>query len=109
MHVSAGQEVHHIGGIAQRDPVELHVLAGGEVGIALREAGGFDGVRVVLDQALGVELVLRVLGGLEQGGIGLVVLAGNGGQGAQLFARELTIRHGDSEHGGVALNVPAVL
>ena len=31
MHVHIGQQVHHVGGFFERDPVELQVLAGGEV------------------------------------------------------------------------------
>jgi len=34
VHVDLGQQVHHVGGLDQRDPVVLHVLARGEVGIA---------------------------------------------------------------------------
>ena len=34
MHVDVGQQVHHVGALCQRNPVELHVLARGEVGVA---------------------------------------------------------------------------
>ena len=65
VHVDTGQEVHHVGCVTQGDPVVLHVLTGGEVGIALGETRGFHGLGVMLDQALRVNLVLRVLGRLE--------------------------------------------
>ena len=38
MHVDAGQQVHHVGRLVQWNPVVLHVLARGEVGIALGQA-----------------------------------------------------------------------
>ena len=40
---------------------------------------------------------------------GLVKLAGNAGQHPDLCAREHAIRHRHPKHGGVALDVPAVL
>jgi hypothetical protein len=39
VHVHAGQQVHHVGALVQRDPVELHVGAGGEVAVAGLEPG----------------------------------------------------------------------
>ena len=48
MHVHGGQEVHHIGRLIQWNPVELHVLTGGEVTVAFDEARGFSGQQVLL-------------------------------------------------------------
>ena len=97
--VDAGQELHHVGAFLQRNPVELHVLAGGEVGV----------VRGQLRGSNVTNLVLRGLRLSQQFGRGRVIVAGDGGQHAQLRAVEFTVRHGHTQHGRVALDVPAVL
>ena len=99
MQVDAGQQVHDIGAFVQRDPVELHVLPGGEVGIAPGQRRRGDAANFVL---CGLCLV-------KQGLVGLVVVARNLGQDTDLVCRDLAIRHSHPQHGGVALNIPAVL
>ena len=103
MQVDAGQQLHHIGAVLQLDPVELHVLAGGEVTVLRGQA------RRGLAARLRVDLVLGFLGLGQQGGGWFVVIAGDGGQHTQLRAIELTIRHRDPQHGRVALDIPTVL
>ena len=98
MHVDSGQEVHHIGRLVQRNPVELDVLTGCEMAIALNQARGLAGQHILLGLRFG-----------EEFGIGLVVLFGNLSQDAQLLTGDFAIGHSHAQHWGVALNVPAVL
>ena len=98
VHVHGGQQVHHIGRLVERDPVELHVLAGGEVAVVGGQLGGQAGN--------------FVLGGLcfgQQGGVGRVVVAGDLGQHLDLGGVDLAVGHGHAQHGCVALHIPAVL
>jgi hypothetical protein len=55
------QQIHHIGGLAQRNPVELHIGAGGEVGAVLGQIGR-------------AQLALAFQSLFEDFGLGLVVL-----------------------------------
>jgi hypothetical protein len=96
VHVDRSQQVHHVGALGQRNPVVLDVLARREV-------------RVVRRAACAAQQALRLDGLAVDLGLGLVVLAGDAGQHAQLAARELAIGHGHAQHGRVALHVPAVL
>ena len=96
--VHAGQEVHHVGRFGQGNPVELHVLAGGEVTVVGGQLGG---------QARNFVLCGLRLG--QQGGVRRVVVAGDLGQHLELGCRDFAIRHGHAQHGRVALHVPAVL
>jgi len=73
VHLHGGQFGENIRDVFQRWPVELHVLAGGNVGVAL------------------------------------VVVAGDLGQGANLFGVQLAVRHGDAQHRRETLDVEAVL
>ena len=57
----------------------------------------------------GLQFVLRGLGMGQQLGCGLVVVTGDAGQHAQLRAADFAVGHGNAGHGGVALDVPAVL
>jgi hypothetical protein len=84
MHVDAGEQVHHVGRVFDGDPVELAVLPRREVAEAA--AAAFVGATLAA-----------------------VELAGDAGQGTQLLRAQLAIRHGDAQHGRVALYVPAVL
>ena len=54
-------------------------------------------------------LALLALGLGQQFGIGLVKLTGDAGQHPHLGRRQLAIRHGHTQHGGVALYIPPVL
>ena len=94
--VGGGQQVHHIGSFAQWNPVELHIGARGEVGAVRGQKGG-------------AQLALAVHGGLEDFGLGLVVLTRYLGQYADLLAVDFTVGNGHAQHGRVALHVPAVL
>ncbi len=96
VHVHGGQQVHHVGAFGQGNPVELHVLAGGEVAVAHGQVGG-------APSGLGADGLVKHLFA------GVVVFAGNAGQHAQLGAGELAVRHCYTQHGCVALDVPAVL
>ena len=106
VHVHAGQQVHHVGSQVQWNPVELHVLARGEVGIAGGQAAGYGFAVTQLDAA---QLVLCFHRTLEYLVAGLVVLPGNTCQYAYLAAGQLAVRHRHTQHGRVALDVPAVL
>ena len=109
VHVNACQEVHHIRTVAQFDPVELNVLARGEVRVAFgqrRRGHGFD---AGLGRVQGVDGVLSVLRLGEQGLIWQVVFAGNFCKHAHLPGGELTIGNRHTQHGRVALDVPAIL
>ena len=97
VHVHRGQQIHHLGTACQRNPIELDVLPGGEVGGA-RDQARCRANRVLLALGLG-----------QQGGVGLVKLTGDAGQDPKLCRRHLTIRHGHAQHGCVALHIPAVL
>ena len=57
----------------------------------------------------GLQCVLRALRLAQQRGLGLVEFARQTRQHAQLGAADLAVGHGDAQHGGVALHVPAVL
>ena len=83
VHVGVGEHVHDVGGVAQRDPVELAVLARREVAEAA---------------APGVGPVVAA-----------VELARDAREGAQLLRAQLAVGHGDAQHRRVALHVPAVL
>ena len=83
VHVDLGQQVHRVGGLRQRNPVELDVLARREVA----EAAAF----------------------VRRAGVLQVVLARDAGELAQLARGQLAVRHGHAQHRGVALHVPAVL
>jgi hypothetical protein len=83
VHVDVGQDVHHVGRFTQRDPVELQVLPRREVAKT------------------------TALVGLA--GILMVMLARDAGQCAELWARQLAIRHRHAQHRRMALHVPAVL
>ena len=96
VHVDRGQQVHDIGALVERNPVELHVLTGGEVAITHR-------------QVRRAQFGLGFAGVLVDGCAGLVVLAGNLRQYPQLPAGQFAVRHGHTQHGRVALDVPAVL
>ncbi|MOA26161.1 hypothetical protein D3C78_1469350 [compost metagenome] len=96
MHVDAGQQVHHVGRLGQRNPVELHIGARGEVG-------------AVLGQERGAQQALAFHRGLEDFGLGLVIFTGNACQHADLRAGNLAIGHGHAQHGRVTLYIPAVL
>ena len=105
VHAHAGQQVHGVGGAGQRNPVELDVGAGGEVTVAVlqrrrdeRQAG-----------LRGLQCVLRALRLAQQRGLGLVEFARQTRQHAQLGAADLAVGHGNAQHRGVALHVPAVL
>ena len=106
MHVDAGQQVHHVGGLVEWNPVVLHVLACGEVRIALGQAAVY---RRAFGDWHGTELVLRGLCAFDQRCVRLVVVAGDGGEHAQLRARQLAVRYRHAQHRRVALHVPAVL
>ena len=84
VHVGVGEQVHHVGGVGQGDPVELAVLARREVAEAA--AAAFVGAAVAA-----------------------VELARDAGQRAQLLRAQLAVGHGDAQHRRVALHVPAVL
>ncbi|EGD03998.1 acetate permease, partial [Burkholderia sp. TJI49] len=96
VHVDGREQVHHVGRLRERYPVELHVGARREVRVAGR-------------QAQRAEPRLRIAGGAIGGVVGHVVVARDAGQHAQLRARQRAIRHGDAQHRRVALHVPAVL
>ena len=96
VHIDRGQQVHHIGTVGERNPVELQVLARREVAIAGGERGGAE--RRLFFLGAVVNLLAR-----------LVVVARYFGQHAQLGAGELAIGHGHAQHGCVTLHVPAVL
>ena len=99
VHVHACQQVHHIGAFVQRNPVVLQVLTGGEMGVVFRQSrcgNAADGV-------------LRGLGAFEQTGLGRVVVACNGGQHTQLRTAEFAVGHSHTQHGCIALHIPAVL
>jgi hypothetical protein len=81
--VDLGQLVHHVGGLGQRDPVELQVLPRAEMAEA------------------------AALGG--QPGVAVVMLARDAGQHAQLARGQFAIGHGHAQHRRVSLQVPAVL
>ena len=106
VHAHAGEQLHHLGALHERDPVELHVGARGEVAVAVleirchRRAAGHGHLAQL--QLLG----LRVA---QQLRIGLVVFARDLRQHAQLRDRQLAVGHRDARHRGVALDVPAVL
>jgi len=106
VHIDAGQQLHDLGRVLERNPVELHVLARGEVAVTGGQAAG-DGAAVA--QLHRAEPVLRRHRALEHGRAGLVVNARNLCQRPHLRARQLTVGHGDAQHGSVALDVPAVL
>ena len=74
MHVHRGQQIHHIRTASQGNPVELNVVAGGEVSHALDQWRRLDAAH----------LLLRVLRTFKQRRVGLVVLARNAGNDAQL-------------------------
>ena len=105
VHVDAGQQVHHVGALDQRNPVELHVLARREVAVAdfrwerpsRRRASAPGRARPAWPARP------------EDLGLGLVVFAGDLGQHAQLAAGQLAVGHRDAQHRRVALDVPAVL
>ena len=92
MHVDAGQQVHHVGALVQRDPVELHVLARREVAVAAVEPAAFGQRRAMLPVARAAPGWSYVFG-----------------QHAQLGAGEFAVGHGHAQHRRVALHVPAVL
>jgi hypothetical protein len=94
--VHGGQQIHHVGGLAQRNPVELHIGAGGEVGAVLGQIGR-------------AQLALAFQSLFEDFGLGLVVLAGHLGQHADLGRVDFAVGHGHAQHGGIALHIPAVL
>ena len=94
VHVDLGQKVHHVGRARQGNPVELHVLARGEVAATVGQGGDFAQARVGL---AGVVVFL------------VVEVAGDARQGAQLRAADFAVRHGHAQHGRKTLNVPAVL
>ena len=94
VHVDLGQEVHHVGRARQGNPVELHVLARGEVGATVGQGRDFAQARVGLTGVV-VFLVVKV--------------AGDASQGAQLRAADFAVRHGHAQHGRKTLDVPAVL
>ena len=101
-----GQQVHHIGALAQRDPVELHIGAGGEVAVAELQPRADHLAVVQRDQSQFVLCGLRVG---QQLGVGLVVFARHFGQHAQLLARQLAVGHRYAQHRRVALHIPAIL
>ena len=105
VHVHAGEQVHHIGSARDRDPVELHIGARGEVTVTvLKTRRGQAQARL-----RGLQRVLRGLRLGQQFRAGLVKLAGNVCQHAQLLAAEFAIRHCRAQHGCITLNVPTVL
>ena len=69
MQVHAGQQFHDVGAFGQGNPVELHVLAGGEVAAVGDKTRG--------DAA--ADLVLRTLGMGKGGSFGAIKLAGHAG------------------------------
>ncbi len=69
--LTRGQQIHHVGGFGQRNPVELHVGARGEVGAVRGQKGG-------------AQLALAVHRSLEDFGFGRVILARHLGQHADL-------------------------
>ncbi len=81
--VGLRQHIHHVGGGGQGDPVELQVVASREV----PEASPFAGLADIT----------------------MVEFPGHPRQRTQLEGRQLAIRHGDAQHRGVPLDVPAVL
>mmetsp|Transcript_4930 Transcript_4930/g.17645 ORF Transcript_4930/g.17645 Transcript_4930/m.17645 type:complete len:489 (+) Transcript_4930:2631-4097(+) len=83
VHVDLGQQVHHVGALVERDPVELQVLPRREVAIAAMAGEG-----AIADN---------------------VVFAGDARQLAQLPAAQLTVGDGHSQHRRMALHIPAVL
>ena len=105
VHRHAGQQLHHLGRLAQRNPVELAIGARREVAIAIAQRRGRQGCT----RLGGLQRILRSLGLRQQRRIGLVVLPRNAGQHAQLGAADFAIRHRNAGHGRVALDVPAVL
>ena len=97
--MNAGQQIHHIGAFGQWNPVELHVLAGGEMAGIAHQRGG-DAV---------ADLVLAALGVGDDLALGRVVLRRHLGQHPQLGAVEFAVGHGHAQHGRIALHIPAVL
>jgi hypothetical protein len=83
VHVDLGQQVHHVGGLVQRDPVELQVLARGEVAEAAA-LGGRPASRWSCSRAMRARACAA------------------GG-------RQLAVGHGHAQHRCMALHVPAVL
>ena len=75
----------------------------------MRVAGGQFGTDRQAAALHGPQHILLGLGGAQQLGLRLVVVAGNLGQHAQLGAGQLAVRHGHPQHGRVALHIPAVL
>ena len=74
--------------------------------MARREVAVVGGQRWRRDAADFVLLALGVLDEFRRWG---VVVAGDFGEYAQLLAIEFAIRHGNPQHGRVALDVPTVL
>jgi len=83
VHVDLGQLVHHVRGFGERDPVELQVVARGEMAVAAALP--------------------------RRAGVAQVVLAGDARQHAKLARGDFAIGDRDAQHGRVALDVPAVL
>ena len=96
VHVHAGQQVHHVGAVFQADPVELHVLAGGEVAIAAGDSTGHG-------------LGKFQPAGRQRFGPRGVMVTGDFGEHPQLGRRQLAIGHRHPQHRRVALHIPAVL
>ncbi len=110
VHVDTGQQVHDIGALDQWNPVELDVLARGEVAVAnLQVRTHRSGAAVAGRQRHRPEFVLLLLSFLQEFGRRLVILAGNRGQGAQLMTGDLAVGHRDAQHWRIALDIPAVL
>ena len=84
VHVGIGEDVHHVGGVGQGDPVVLAVLPRREVAVAAP-----------------LVLVGAALAGVE--------LASDAAEGAQLLGAQLAVRDGHAQHRRMALDVPAVL
>ena len=104
VHLHAGQQVQHVRAFFQRDPVELHVGARGEVAVAVAQ-----GRRCQCAGLGGLQCILQALRMTQQFRRRLVVLAGNACQHTQLAAGDFAVRHGNTQHGRVALDIPAVL
>ena len=106
MHIHRGQQVHDVGTAVKGNPIELHVLAGGEVGVT----GGQAAANALAIAQLNVaQTVLCRHSTLKHLVGGLIKLAGNAGQHPDLSAREHPIGHCYTQHRGVALYVPPVL
>ena len=98
MHVHTGQQVHHVSTFGQGNPVELHILACGEVAVVGAQQGRRAG-----------KFVLRGLGVGQHCDLRGVVVSCNARQHLELRRRDHAVRDRHTQHGCVALHIPAVL